>query len=132
MRTHWQTELDAPALRVPYEGWATRLTRLRGPCGVKRRQQMTGDRVFVDFGDDGFLVGSGLPTGCGRESFGTLRISCPRHTDWFVFFVLLRVFFVLGVFFFTLVFLVCFLFFEFFFAPGVVAHAVVGDGAGID
>src|SRR5258708_23383444 len=33
---------------------------------------------------------------------------------------------------FFVLFLVLFLFFKFFLAPGVVAHSVVGDGAGID
>jgi hypothetical protein len=45
---------------------------------------------------------------------------------------LVRVFFVLEVFFFARFVLVLFLFFKFFFGPGVVAHAVLGDGAGID
>ena len=45
---------------------------------------------------------------------------------------LVRVFFVLEVFFFARLVLVLFLFFKFFFGPGVVAHVVVGDGAGID
>jgi len=56
---------------------------------------------------------------------------CPRHTDWFFFF-LLRVFVVRGVFFFALFLLAFFLFFKFFFGSGVVAHAVLGDGAVID
>jgi hypothetical protein len=76
------------------------------------------------------MVVAGLPTGRGRGSFGTLRTG-PRHTDWFFFFRV-HVFFVLGIFFFAFFLLVLFLFFKFFFGPGVVAHAVVGDGAGID
>jgi len=40
---------------------------------------MTGDCVFVEFDDDGVLVGSGLPAGHCRGSSGTLRTGCPRR-----------------------------------------------------
>lgn len=105
---------------------------------------MTGNRVIVEFGDDGVLVGSGLPLERGRGR--------PCHMDWFllgmfgglVVFCFFSVFFarffcfafLVGVLFYFLavfVLLIVFLLvFEFFFGPGVVAHAVVGDGAGID
>src|SRR4029077_16077117 len=73
------TELCAPAFRLPCEGWATRRS---GWCRAA----------------DGTRGGS----------FGTLRKACPRHTDWFFFF-LLRVFVVRGVFFFALFLLAFFL-----------------------